>query len=292
VAFELAKSEGDVDGGYTGQDPETFFQTVVGYAQDLRFDRPFFIHGDHITVKDASDKALASARRLIEAEMQAGYTSFAIDASFNELEDNIRITAELARDIQEKGYGLEVEVGEIKSAGTEAEITTVEEAEAFIRGLRDGGIQPSLLAINNGSKHGNYLEGEKIHIDLERTGEIFRAIRPYGVAVAQHGITGTPLHLVGRFADYGIRKGNVGTQWQNIAHAGLPESLMAEMRAWARENAKDIKFATKPFKERIDGIPLESRERIAEEARLAAREFIQAFRAEGSASVVLKALGA
>jgi fructose-bisphosphate aldolase class II len=292
VAFELAKSEGDVDGGYTGQDPATFFETVVDYAEGLAFDRPFFIHGDHITVKDGSEKALASARRLIRAEMEAGYTSFAIDASFNELEENIRITTELAREIQKAGYGLEVEVGEIKSTGTEAEITTVEEAEAFIRGLNDNGIHPSLLAINNGSKHGNYLEGEPVHIDLERTGAIFEAIKPFGVAIAQHGITGTPLHLVGRFADFGIRKGNVGTQWQNIAHAGLPQDLMAAMKEWAAENKKDIKFATKPFKGRIDGIPPESRDGIAEESYRAAKEFIEAFRAKGSGSMVLRALGA
>jgi len=290
VGFELAKSEGDVDGGYTGQDPDTFFRTVVGYAGEMGFDRPFFIHGDHITVKDTSDEALEAARRLIRAEMEAGYTSFAIDASFNELPDNIRITAELAGPIQEEGYGLEVEVGEIKSAGMEAELTTVEEAVAFIEGLREKGIHPDLLAINNGSKHGNYLEGEEIHIDLERTGQIYEAVRRYGVAIAQHGITGTPLHLVGRFADYGIRKGNVGTQWQNIAHRGLPRDLMEAMRSWAHEQGKDIKFATKPFKDRIDSIPQENRDAIAQEAYETAKEFMEAFRARGTASRVLEAL--
>lgn len=290
VAFELAKSEGDVDGGYTGQDPETYFKTVAEYADGFGFDRPFFIHGDHITVKDTSEAAVESARRLVQAEMEAGYTSFAIDASFNELDDNIHITQALARPIQEACYGLEVEVGEIKSAGMEAEITTVEEADQFIRGLRDEGILPSLLAINNGSKHGNYLEGEEVHIDLERTKEIHGAIMPFGVAIAQHGITGTPLNLVGQFADCGIRKGNVGTQWQNIAHQGLPVDLMKAMKDWAEENNKNIKFATKPFKSDIDSIQKTYRDEIAQEAYQAAKEFIKAFRAEGSASLVLKAL--
>ena len=102
------------------------------------------------------------------------------------------------------------------------------EAVEFIRGLRDQGVCPDLLAINNGSKHGNYLEGEKISIDLPRTGDIYKTIKEYGVCIAQHGVTRTPLHLVGIFADYGIRKANVGTQWQKGAHAGLPEDLMAE----------------------------------------------------------------
>ena len=235
--------------------------------------------------------AIASAKALIAAQLAAGYTSFAIDASFNELPDNIRITVELARPIVEKNLGLEVEVGEIKSTGQEAEITTVAEARDFITGLRERGIEPDLLAINNGSKHGNYLEGEEISIDLERTGEIYRAIQAYGVCIAQHGVTGTPLHLVGRFADYGIRKANVGTQWQNVAHAGLPPDLMAAMRAWAVENKKDIKFATKPFKAQIDGIPKEMQDRIAQAAYADAKAFLQAFRSPGTASKVMAALG-
>ncbi len=54
VAFELAKSEGDLKGGYTGMTPDIFFDTVVGYAEKVGFSKPFFIHGDHITTKNTS----------------------------------------------------------------------------------------------------------------------------------------------------------------------------------------------------------------------------------------------
>jgi fructose-bisphosphate aldolase class II len=67
-------------------------------------------------------------RALIAAEIAAGYTSFAIDASFNPIPDNARITAELAAPIRERNLGLEVEVGEIKSAGSESILSTAEEA--------------------------------------------------------------------------------------------------------------------------------------------------------------------
>jgi len=292
VAFELARSECSIEGGYTGFTPQLYADTVIGYAEETKFIKPFFIHADHITVKSTAPEAIASARELIEAQLAAGYTSFAIDASFNELPDNITITTELARPIVAQNLGLEVEVGEIKSTGQEAEITTVAEAVDFIRGLRDQGIHPDLLAINNGSKHGNYLEGEKISIDLERTGNIYQAIKEFGVCIAQHGVTGTPLHLVGRFADYGIRKANVGTQWQNVAHAGLPEDLMAEMRAWAAQNKKDIKMAAKPFKDKIDAMPASFQQQIADQAYAEAKVFIQAFRAVGTASKVLEGLTA
>ncbi|MEA3305749.1 MAG: fructose-bisphosphate aldolase, partial [Candidatus Omnitrophota bacterium] len=105
------------------------------------------------------------------------------------------------------------------------------------------------------------------------------------------GITGTPLELVGRFADYGIRKGNVGTEWQNIAHRHIPKGLFEEMQKWAKDNNQEIKKATKPFKEKIDNIPDKNKKAAEEEAYLRSKEYIKAFRAQGTASAVLEALG-
>ncbi len=283
IAFELAKSEGNLKGGYTGMDPYIFFDTIMGYAEKTKFTKPFFIHGDHTTTKSKDPEVIADSRALIKGELDAGYTSVAIDASFNQIPDNIIVTTDLGRDVKAAGAGLEVEVGEIKSVGYEGDITTVEEAVDFITGLEKNGIQPNLLAINNGSKHGNYLPGEEVHIDLKRTGEIYDAIKKWGVNIAQHGITGTPLSLVGQFADYGIRKGNVGTNWQNIAHDCLPKDLMQAMRDWAKQEGKDIKFATKQFYTEIDNIPEEYKKKTEDVAYQSAKEFIEAFRAPGTA---------
>jgi fructose-bisphosphate aldolase, class II len=288
IAFELAKSEGNLKGGYTGMDPYIFFDTVMGYADEVKFTKPFFIHGDHTTTKSKEPEVIADSRALIKAELEAGYTSVAIDASFNHIPDNIIITTDLGRDVKAAGAGLEVEVGEIKSAGYEGEITTVPEAVDFITGLEKNGIRPNLLAINNGSKHGNYLPGEEVHIDLKRTGEIYDAIKKWGVNIAQHGITGTPLALVGQFADYGIRKGNVGTNWQNIAHECLPTDLMQAMRDWAKKEGKDIKFATKQFYSEINGIPEEYKKKTEQAAYASAKDFIKAFRAPGTATLFLE----
>jgi fructose-bisphosphate aldolase class II len=290
VAYELAKSECNLQGGYTGMTPTDFFEAVVDYAERLSYTEPFFIHGDHLTVKSTKGEEVAETEELLKAEIDAGYTSFAIDASFNELEDNIAISSRLAKHVMELGMGLEVEVGEIKSAGAEGEITTVEEATSFINGLKENGILPNLLAINNGSKHGNYLEGEKIFIDLDRTGEIYEAIKGDGVRIAQHGITGTPPHLLGRFADYGIRKGNVGTEWQNVAHQGMPTDLVEEMKRWAKEAGKDVKFANKQFKEEIDDLPKRYLDKIADLAYQKAGEFILAFRAKGISGFIAERL--
>lgn len=292
VAFELTRTEGGLDGGYTGQTPEVFFDTIIDYAQRCAFTKPFIIHGDHITVRDNSAEELAEAERLLSAQIEAGFTSFALDASFNPVADNIRIVHHLARQIVAEGYGLEVELGEVQPVGSESNLTTVAETETFLAGLAALGVRPDLLAIDNGSKSGNYLEGEMVRIDLDRTLEIYGKAVEFGLAgLVQHGITGTPLRIVGKLADYGIRKGNIGTLWQNVAHAGLPLDLMDAMRQWARENRKDIKYATGVFKAEIDAIPEENASQIVEMAYREAKEFLTAFNSKGSAGRLASLLG-
>jgi fructose-bisphosphate aldolase class II len=292
ICFEIAKTESDLDGGYTGMDPTEYWEAVVGYAEQVGLTRPLVIHRDHTTVKSTSTDAVEAARRLLHLSLEQGYTSFSIDASFNPLPDNIRITADLARPIDRAGLGLEVEVGEIKPAGQEGAVTTVEEALEYITRLTDEGLHPDLLAINNGSKHGNYLPGEDVHIDLGRTLEVYDAIRPFGVCVAQHGITGTPPHLIGQFADAGIRKCNVATLWQNICHELFPESLRHDIQKWVRDTGKDIKNASRHFKADIAAIDTDAQRAIEERAYREAREMLVHFRAPGTGTRVIERLAA
>jgi fructose-bisphosphate aldolase, class II len=291
VAFELTATEGGLDGGYTGQTPDQFVRSLVEYAEICRFSKPFIIHADHITIKNSSDQELDAARKLIEAQLAAGYSSFALDASFCPIPENIRILAQLVPMLRNHDVGLEVELGEVTPVGRESSLTTIEDAEEFLSGLAAHDITPHLLAIDNGSKSGNYLDGQLVNIDLQRTGEIFETARKFGVSgLVQHGITGTPLRIVGRLADYGIRKGNIGTLWQNVAHAGLPPELVDEMRDWAREQKRDIKYATAVFADRINAIDKDDMKLIAELAYREAKEFITAFQAKGSVSRLVEAL--
>jgi fructose-bisphosphate aldolase class II len=285
VSFQLTRTEGGLDGGCTGQTPDSFFTTVVRFAEECRFSKPFILHADHVTVQDTSLTEKKDVRRLLADQLAAGFTSFALDASFNPLPDNISLVTELAQPLIAAGCGLEVELGEVKAVGAVSNLTTVAETEEFLEGLAAKGVSPHLLAIDNGSQSGNYLDGQVVKLDLERTGEIFAAARRFGLAgLVQHGITGTPLRIVGKLADYGIRKGNIGTLWQNVAHAGLPVELLDAMRAWARESGRDIKHATRVFKSQIDAIPTENARQIADMAYQEAKEFLSAFQATGSAS--------
>lgn len=291
VAFELTRTEGGTDGGYTGQTPQQFCENLFEYALKFKFTKPFVIYGDHITVQDNSPEEFSSAQELIRAQIEAGYTSFAIDASFNPIQLNCEIVTKLAQPILAMEYGLELELGDERQPGGTAPLTTVDETETFLAGIAARGVKPQLLSINNGSKRGNYLEGEIVRINLARTQQIYNVARSHALTgLVQHGITGTPLHLVGKLAEYGIRKGNIGTLWQNVAHAGLPLDLMDAMRLWARENKRDIKYATKVFKAEIDSIPEENALQIHEMAYREAKEFLTAFYARGSAGKLAHAL--
>lgn len=293
IAFELTATEGGIDGGYTGQTPDQFVRTLTAYAETCRFTKPFIIHADHITVKTGSDSEIKAARQLIDAQIKAGYSSFAVDASFSPVAENINILSRIIPDLTAGGVGIEVELGEVTPVGRASNLTTVADVEEFLSALAECGIKPHLLAIDNGSKSGNYLDGQLVSIDLQRTGDIFAAARKFGVSgLVQHGITGTPLRIVGKLADYGIRKGNIGTLWQNVAHAGLPPELVDEMRDWAREQKRDIKYATAVFADRINSIDAEDVKLITDLAYREAKEFITAFHAKGSVSRVAAALKA
>jgi len=137
VFMELARSESDLKGGYTGMTPQVFSEKMNAAAKAVGFDI-WALHADHITIKKGDAAEIDGTKQLIDAQVKAGYTSFAIDAShlFNfggktvreELEENIRVTTDLARHIRQKmngkEFGLEVEVGEIGRKDTEGLVLT------------------------------------------------------------------------------------------------------------------------------------------------------------------------
>ncbi|MFQ6071389.1 MAG: class II fructose-bisphosphate aldolase [Methanosarcinales archaeon] len=329
VIMELAKSECDLKGGYTGLTPKTFSEKMRQAAEEVEFDI-WALHADHTTIKKGDEEEIESTKKLIDAHVDAGYTSFAIDAShlFNfeggdlreELDDNIRATTILAKHIQkrmgDKPYGLEVEVGEI---GREDEhgrvLTKPEEAVVFIKALNENGIYPQVLAIANGSAHGNIYDEfgnliEQVSIDIPQTKAIAKALKDNNlqVNIAQHGITGTPRELINtQFPKGDIIKGNVGTFWQNLVWDIIKvyqPDLYKEIRNWTldnyREKAPDkkddqifgtySKFAIKEFFDPIYSVDEETIHAIEAMAYAESLTFFRAFSSKGSAKIVRSAL--
>ncbi len=323
ILIELAKSECNLTGGYTGLTPAELSMRTYAAAGSVGLDI-WALHADHIGVTKGTVQELNSVKELIAAQIDAGFTSFAIDAShlFNfdgrdtaeELAPNIDATIELAQFIESEmggsDFGLEVEVGEIGRTGESGMVlTTPEEAVVFIRSLNAAGIYPQVLAIANGSTHGNIFDKDgnpikQISIDIPRTKEVAKALRDsdLDVRIAQHGITGTPRRLIAEQFPHGdIIKGNVGTFWMNLVWDVLKEEqpdLYQRIWDWAIANysaggksdvevfGKNSKFAIKEFFKELNSLGDETVSVIEDRAYEEAGEFIRAFKSEGSAEIV------
>ncbi|MEN6442100.1 MAG: class II fructose-bisphosphate aldolase [Syntrophobacter sp.] len=312
VLYEIAKSELK----YTEFTPQSFAEFIVEENERLgNTEVPFGIHADHIAVKSLDD--VSPVGDLIASEMEAGFTSFAIDASHMENDKNLEATAKLAKPIIEAGLNLEVELGEIGAkSGSSEGFTQPEEAKWFISELDKRGIRPNLLAVNNGSIHGTYFGTASEGIQLDLTRSIWEAIQPWGVDIAQHGITGTSLDKISQFIQYGIRKGNVGTLWQNVSfglamnqngnalttenrdyikrpYRGVPDELWREMMKWAVETKNtggNIKNANKVFAPLFNALPKEYKGRITVDAYQEALRLFEATHSIGLAGSVLEFL--
>ncbi len=308
VMYEIAKSELS----YTEFTPESFVAYIIAENERLGNTQvPFAIHGDHITVKKMEEVKAVGA--LIAQELEAGFTSFAIDASHMENEKNLAATSELAQPIVKAGLSLEVELGEIGAkSGSSEGFTQPDEAKWFIGELAKKEVNPDLLAINNGSIHGTYFGSAHEGIQLDLTMDIHKAIQPWGVDIAQHGITGTSLDKISSFIKYGIRKGNVGTLWQNIAfglamtqhgnavtnekkeylkrqYRGVSDELWNEMWVWAVETGNtggNIKNMNKVFAPKFNALPVGYKQRITAHAFEEAVRLFEATRSAGLAEAV------
>lgn len=325
VFMELARSESDLSGGYTGMTPKIFSEKMHQAAKNTGFST-WGLHADHISIKKGDAAEIASTKELVDAQIAAGYTSFAIDAShlfnFNgktvreELEDNIRITTEIAQHIRarmgNKEFGLEVEVGEIGRKDTEGLILTrPEEAVEYIAALNENGVFPHVLAIANGSTHGHTYDAdgnvvEQLSINIPRTKEIAEALRKrkLTVGIAQHGITGTPRDLIAKYFPKGdIIKGNVGTFWQDVVYDTFrvyEPALFTSIEDWTLETYRpknpgkkdkqifdgNCKMAIKEFYKEIYAVGEETRAAVRARAYAESLVFFKAFNSYGTAAAV------
>lgn len=317
VFMELAKSESNLKGGYTGLTPELYAKYTKEAAHQVGF-KNWALHADHITLKKGDEEDIKAAKELILAQIKSGYTSFAIDASFlfdvngatpsEQLKRNVEVTTKLAHFIKEnmdgKTFGLECEVGEIGKKNADGLVlTTVEEARTFIEALHKNGVYPNALAIANGSTHGNIYDDsghliEQVSINSDRTKEIADALADLNVGIAQHGITGTPRHLIAKeFPKGAIVKGNVGTFWMNIVweifqvfepelfdriyswtiNTYSDEAAQKNITAEAEIFGKYSKFAIKEHFSEIMDIAEDTRLAIEARAKAEAMMFFKAF---------------
>jgi len=309
VILELALSEMNLKGGYTGMTPKTFAERVRQAADNVGW-YGYVLHADHITVKKGTDEEMENVKREIRARIDAGFTSFQIDTSFlfnrneKEVPDQLKEVCEKAIElftyifdqIGHRSFGREGEVGEVGAS----EFTEVEEALYYVKRLADEKIDLHWMGIANGSKHGISVDAEgniipQLGINIKRTVEIIEALWNNGfkTRIAQHGITGTPLYLIARKFPKGmINKGNVGTHWMLLVYDVIrvfePE-LYDRIYKWVIDNygkegvpetetfVKNSKYALKEFFNDFDKISDETKNAIRARAYADALLHLKAF---------------
>lgn len=318
IIFELALSEMDRDGGYTGLTPSTFASRVKRAAEIVGW-YGYVLHADHITVKKGTVEEIERVKKEIDARVDSGFSSFAIDSSYlfdrsktkvrDQLKEVIRVSIMLFNHIKkrmgDKRYGREGEVGEIGIK----EFTEVEEALYFLDALKKNGIELDCLAIANGTKHGVNVDKDGkiiplLGINVQRTVEITDAIRAegYKTGIAQHGITGTPLLVISSTFPKGkIIKGNVATYWMLLVWEILKifePTLYHKIYSWVIKKYKEegvsdpevfvskSKYAGKEFFHKIEEINEETKKVITAKAYAEALIFFYAFGMKGTAKRV------
>ena len=177
---------------------------------------PVCLHLDHTQSLDVIWEAIG-----------LGFTSVMIDASAQELEDNIAITRKVVEYAHAHGVSVEAELGRIgttdhmETEDDEELYTRPEEAAYFVEQTH-----VDALAVSVGTAHGQYLVKQP-KIDLPRLKAI-RALTP--VHMVLHGGSGTPagmIHDAICLPGGGISKVNIATDLELalLAELGRKERL-------------------------------------------------------------------
>ena len=189
-----------------------YFYGMVAAAA-ARTDVPVALHLDH---GDGYDRCMQAFR--------TGYTSVMIDGSHESFEDNIALTASVARAGAAMGVPVEAELGKVggkeddgPAVEGENPYTDPEEAREFVE--RTG---CTSLAIGVGTAHGVYTETPHIEQD------VVKAIRAaVDVPLVLHGTSGVPDEQVAEAVKNGICKVNYATELRQAYTKGYM-AFMAE----------------------------------------------------------------
>jgi ketose-bisphosphate aldolase len=163
---------------------------------------------------------------VIEAAIDAGFTSVMMDGSAKPFEENVAISARAAEVARRRGVSIEAELGKIGTTDfveTDDDVelyTDPQEAADFVR--RTG---VDALAVSVGTAHGHYIVRQP-KIDFERLRLIRQAT---SVLLVLHGGSGVPAEMIQRAVSLpggGVSKVNIATDIE----AGLLASIGREKR--------------------------------------------------------------
>lgn len=247
IILEIAESES----GYCDMSParasgiaHDVIQTLI---EKYGYSVPVVLHMDHV------QKNLS----IIDAAIEAGFSSVEVDLSRLPLEENIEKCKEVVKKLHPLGISVEVEEGEIGAADALADpdidaniekyYTKVDNARELVEGTR-----PDALAIFVGNGHGKYLKEPRIGI--ERLREIAEVIKPFDVSVVLHGGTGLSIEVFNQAIEAGARKVNYATAVSDFFFDNLPQELLDEMDKKAEEMGRPRRKVLNYFLAKIDAL--------------------------------------
>jgi fructose-bisphosphate aldolase class II len=281
IIIEIARSEGGAN-AYCPVSLWNMARIVDQMCNEMNITIPVAIHADHYGIKQESD--MAGAQIEVPTLFEAGITSIAVDASHMPDDKNLLANIEL-NSIIPSWAGLETEVGEIKGA---LGLSTVDDASFLVQGLNAHGICPDWIALNNGTTHGLEDSGQGIQVEL--TGDIHKALAPYGTSGAQHGTSGNSSERLRAICDKtATTKANVATALQMVSWGvdvnddgnalsdddgrftklkgeGVTSEMWQEMVAYGDEmgwKGGDYKKLNLPFENKLCGLSNEVRTRMS-----------------------------
>ncbi len=218
-----------------GITPPEFAAEFYATLERERTTVPVVLHLDH--TKDMA---------VIEAAIEAGFTSVMIDASERPLDENIAITRSVVQYAHARGVSVEAELGMIgttdfvETERDEELYTNPDEAEQFVHET-----EVDALAVSVGTAHGVY-KVRQPRVDYER----LQAIRARcAVHLVLHGGSGVPADMVKRAIQLpsgGVSKVNIATDLELavLAALGREERMSnAECRALPSQQLEQARAA-------------------------------------------------
>lgn len=154
---------------------------------------PVALHLDHGATIDDAERCI-----------NAGFTSVMIDASKEEFEENIRITAEVVKMAAPKNIAVEAELGrlggiedDVVVSEREAFLTDPAQAEEFVTKSKC-----NALAVAVGTSHGAYKFKAEAKLAMDRIDEIKKIV---GIPLVLHGASGVNPDTVAKAEKYGAK---------------------------------------------------------------------------------------
>ncbi len=226
VPVILGVSEGAIKymGGYL-----TVVALIKNLIQYLGIQIPIVIHLDHGSSFEVCKKAI-----------DAGFTSVMIDASNQELEENINITKSVVDYAHQRNVSVEAEIGHVGVGSTGILYAEVDDCLTFCQATGIDCLAPAL-----GSVHGPY-HGTPV-LAFDRMKEISMKTN---IPLVLHGGSGIYNDQIKKAIACGMCKININTELQQVWAKSVRDGLARNQEVY--DPRKIIKFGEVSLKQMID----------------------------------------